>query len=225
MASQIYVNQSTTLVQVDTYKFNYPNNAIVYLSSINSPGALITIRDGYGLASTNRGIIVSTTNGLNFLDGPSCNAYTINQPFGFLTVTPRTTNIWAVVNTFAFPEQSAAANVNIINANLVTFSTSYTNNVFISTATTSTLYANYADINILNVNYASFSTITISNSFISSATTSTLYANYADINNLFTNSTFASSVNAFEVYASSMFVNGIPVFTVLRSGVGSAEPE
>ena len=122
MSEPIVVNQSTSVVQVDTSTVVYPNSAVVLLSSITAPGTIITIRDITGYASTNRGIAVSTTSGVHYLDGPGCNVYNINQPYGFLTVTPRTSNVWAVINTFAFPDQAAHPNVEGIDARRGNFS-------------------------------------------------------------------------------------------------------
>lgn len=101
-----YVNASTSLVLAQV-------SSIVYLSTLYSPGTLITIRDNNGAARLNSTITVSTTSGVSFLDGT--NRYTITQPYGFLTVTPRTSTIWSLVNTFAFPNQ-LIANVDSVTA-------------------------------------------------------------------------------------------------------------
>jgi len=144
MATPIMVNQSTTLVQIDTSVIaNAPY--IVLLSNVNSPGSLITIRDTYGAASLVNRILVSTTTGVRFLDGggPLCNLYTINQPYGFLTVTPKTSNIWGVTNTFAFPDSSQVANLNSINVSSINISSvGYIQNALISTASISTICTN-----------------------------------------------------------------------------------
>ena len=118
---------------------------IVLLSNVNSPGSLITIRDTYGAASLVNRILVSTTTGVRFLDGggPLCNLYTINQPYGFLTVTPKTSNIWGVTNTFAFPDSSQVANLNSINVSSINISSvGYIQNALISTASISTICTN-----------------------------------------------------------------------------------
>jgi hypothetical protein len=139
MAQPILVTQSTSIVQVDTSLVTVGSPAVVLLSSLNAPGALITIRDIAGFASTNRGIVISTTSGVHFLDGPSCNVYTINQPYGFLTITPKAPTIWAVTNTFAFPDGSTAANVNQFTANFATISSLSANQGQLSTVAISTL--------------------------------------------------------------------------------------
>ena len=144
MAQPIMVNQSTTLIQIDTSVFaNSPH--IVLLSNVNSPGSMITIRDTTGNAGQTNVVIVSTTTGVSYLDGggPLNNIYTINQPYGYLTVTPKTPNIWGVINTFAFPDASASANLNMINVSSINISTiGYIQHALISTASISTLCTN-----------------------------------------------------------------------------------
>jgi hypothetical protein len=185
MSEPIVVNQSTSVVQVDTSTVVYPNNAVVLLSSITARGTIITIRDITGYASTNRGISVSTTTGVHYLDGPGCNVYNINQPYGFLTVTPRTSNVWAVINTFAFPDEAAHPSVEGINARQGNFSnlsgnTGAFNNLtvfystFMNVATVSSVLAmsfstqnlavssNLSALNI-STSFAKFSSVTINN--------------------------------------------------------------
>ncbi len=104
------INASTSLVLVDTTN----TSSIVYLSTLQNPGALITIRDSTGTASLHSSIHVSTTSGVSFFDAYYNPAgYKITQPYGYLTLTPRTSNIWAVVNSFAFPENET---LNVNNA-------------------------------------------------------------------------------------------------------------
>ena len=135
------VNQSTTLVQFDTSDITISPH-IALLSSVNAPGSLITIRDLTGNASATNKIIVSTTQGQSFYNGNNLSSYTITQPYGFITVTPKTTQAWALLNTFAFPDLSAAANINAITAVSITTSTFQGINVTISTALISSLSVN-----------------------------------------------------------------------------------
>ena len=141
-----YITRSTTLLQIDSSIYN---NATVYLSSLNSPGALITIRDVAGAIhynstappASNNIITISTTQGITFLDGggPSNNIYRITQPYGFLTVIPKTSSIWGVLNTFAFPDATAAANIQNLTASSITVRNSYLDNSYISSANISTI--------------------------------------------------------------------------------------
>lgn len=141
MATPIIVNQSTTLVQIDTsVALGVGEQYIVRLSSVNTPGSLVTIRDIAGNAFVNN-IIISTTQDVKFLDGGGVNnnIYKIIQNYGFLTVTPKTDKVWGVLNTFGFPDSSAAANINTITTNSLTVNNSYQMNSIISTALISTL--------------------------------------------------------------------------------------
>ena len=182
MSDPIIVNQSTSVVHVDTSTVVYPRNAVVLLSTITTPGTIITIRDVTGYASTNRGISVSTMAGVQFLDGPGCNVYNINQPYGFLTVTPRTSNVWAVLNTFAFPDQAATPSVVGVYAQFGNFSN---------------LYGNTGTINNLTVNYSSFLNVSVvSSMLVKSISTQTLaVSERLSVVNLSTSSAFLSSVN------------------------------
>ena len=139
MPQQVWVNASTSVVQIDSSQITTGAPAIVYLSSIYAPGTLITIRDIAGYASATKSIVVSTTEGLHFLDGTQVSSYSITQPFGFITVNPKTSTIWSLMNTFAFPDQSAAALVNSITAVTGTTSTLYSYQALISTAAISSI--------------------------------------------------------------------------------------
>jgi len=119
-----YVTQSTSVLQFDL-NTGIPNpilNPIVYLSTLYSPGLLVTIRDITGYASITNTITISTTTGNWFLDGVnptnySINRFNITQPYGFITLTPRNSTIWAVINTFAFNDSNASASVSNLYVN------------------------------------------------------------------------------------------------------------
>ena len=140
---------------------------IVYLSTLNSPGSLITIRDFYGAASAalTSSIILSTTKDVRFQDGggPNSNIYTITQPYGFLTITPRTSTLWALLNTFAFPDSSTAANVLLITASTLTTNTLHATTQIVSTSIISTL-------SVANL-YVSHSTVAHTGLYLCSITT------------------------------------------------------
>jgi hypothetical protein len=120
----VYVTASTSLLQVTP-------PISVLLSSINSPGQLITIRDYLGQCSPTSKITISTTQGLQFLDGPGVK-YELTQPYSFLTVTPKSENIWAVQNSFAYQNQSVAI-ISNLTSKLFIGSTIY-NDTFLSSA-------------------------------------------------------------------------------------------
>lgn len=116
--SQVLINASTSLVQA------VPPD-VVFLSTLNYPGQIITVRDYSGLCSTGSVITISTTEGVHFLNGLSnSNIYAISQPYGFLTFTSKSSTIWAVVNSFAFQDQSVASIQNL-NSRIILNSTIY----------------------------------------------------------------------------------------------------
>jgi len=139
MATPIYVTATTTLVQVDTTLIpGVTTDHVVILPSINAPGALITIRDIAGFASHTNRIVITVAAGISFL-GTTQTSISITQPFGTITVTPRTTSVWAIINTFAFPEASQDANMLNITTQNLTAKQSYLDNAIISTALISTI--------------------------------------------------------------------------------------
>ena len=183
---EYYITRSTTLLQIDS---SISINPIVYLSSLNSPGALITIRDIAGAIrynstappASNNIITLSTTQGITFLDGggPSNNVYRITQPYGFLTVIPKTSSIWGLLNTFAFPDATAAANIQNLTASSITISNSYLRTAYISSA------------NISTITIAAIQTPQLTTS---SLIASTITSFYTTTNNLQTSSILASTI-------------------------------
>ncbi len=147
MATPVLVNASTSIVQVDSSQIVSGSPAIVWLSTLNAPGTVITVRDSYGDCSLTKQIVVSTTKDVHYLDGPLVSSYTINQPYGFLTVTPKTSTIWGVVNTYAFPDASRAAVMNTLNVNTLTTSSLTNNLAYISSLTVSSFTADSVNLN------------------------------------------------------------------------------
>lgn len=115
---QIQINASTSVVLVDTSVLTAGGVAVVLLSSIQTPGRVITVRDSTGYLSTPQTIIVSTTNGVAYSDGTSSIA--ITQPFGFISFESRDSYSWNIVNTFGFPLYQTIANVKSLQTSTIT---------------------------------------------------------------------------------------------------------
>jgi len=145
----IYVTDATSLLNIDTTdKGKSPR--IVFLSTMTKTGGLITVRDYAGALFqdvSDKGlsnvVIVSTTHGIHFLNGggPNSNIYVINQPFGFLTVSPTTSTKWAVLNSFAFPDSIQSATMNLLTVSSLIASKLTVDTMNISTATISSIVA------------------------------------------------------------------------------------
>ena len=188
------ITSNVNLLLVDTKVITKNNPYIAYVSSVNIPGRIATIRDATGFLSTPNSIVVSTLKNVLFADGTS--SFSITQPFGYITLSARDPNTWNIINTFAFPQPQGVTNVSsiyvndgiIANSLLVNtyISTNYlnapsisTNQIKTSTIFTSTLYANIVSTNILNA-------VTISTNQIKTSTifTSTLTLNTANNNGI-----------------------------------------
>ena len=130
------VTASTSVVLVPSSS-NYTRPYIVTFPNISTTGRIITVRDNDGFVSTGNTIILSTTAAASFngVSGP----LTINQPYGFITLTSQTNGAYSVLNTFAFPAGQAAANVSNLNAQVVTIQSTL-NMYDFGTASTNTIY-------------------------------------------------------------------------------------
>lgn len=90
---------STSVLLVDSAAS--PQSDIVLLSSFTQ-GFPLTVRDIGGNLTTKE-IIISTTTNSHFIQGPLISSFTINEAYGSLTFYPRLSNVWELLNTFAFP--------------------------------------------------------------------------------------------------------------------------
>ena len=115
----ITVNASTSVVLVAT-SVNAPTDHVVLFPQLSTIGRLITVRDNDGQASLTNPVIMSTVAGVTFTTG---NEIRINQPFGFVTVTTQTPTTYSILNTFAFPAEQSAANIQTLNAQTINVST------------------------------------------------------------------------------------------------------
>ena len=142
------VTASTSVVLVPTSS-NYTRPFIVTFPNISTFGRLITVRDNDGFASTGNTIVLSTTSATAFngVSGP----LTINQPYGFITLTSQANGTYSVLNTFAFPAGQAAANVSNLNAQVVNIQSTLTMYDF-GTGSTNTIYTSSSQF-IFNGNY------------------------------------------------------------------------
>jgi len=116
--SSYTVTASTSVVLVDTSVLGGGQHAIVLISSVNTVGRTVTIRDSLGTLSTPQSIIISTTNGVRFTDGKS--SIVVSQPYASLTVSSKDPRTWDVINTFAFPLDQTVANVRTLTASTIT---------------------------------------------------------------------------------------------------------
>lgn len=117
------VNSSTSVVLIDSSRITENSYALVYLSNVDYPGTVVTVRDYIGKASPTKQIILSTTQGLRFQDGSFSTL--INQPFGFTTFTSAPPFTWQILNSYAFANTSEAAYIRNFNTDVFYTSTVY----------------------------------------------------------------------------------------------------
>ena len=130
------VTPSTSVILVDTKTGLSPY--IVYFPYNTNVGNIITVRDNNGYASTGNTIILSTLNGVSFPDNK--NTITINQPYGFITLSSENNGYYSILNTFAFPTGSESAYAYTINTNSIGIKDKTTSNFEYLTTSTGILY-------------------------------------------------------------------------------------
>lgn len=222
--ADIIVNASTSLVNINSSNISPGFNQVVLLSSVNAPGAIVTVRDYAGYLSTNRKIIISTTTGIQFLQDSSLSSFELITPFSFFTVTPRDTSTWAVLNSFAFGNEPFA-NVSSLAATTI-FSSNIFNLETMSSATmnTSTIFVpgtvSSARIVTSTINA---STILAPSSFFSNMSTNLAQATQANMSSIIvTGQTSTATINT-----SSLTIQGTSIqnsFTLSSLAVSSIVP-
>ena len=118
------VNASTSVVLVDTSALTAAQSTyVVLLSSLQTPGRTVTIRDSVGYLSSPQSIVVSTTNNVRFLDGTTRTE--IKGPYGYLTVASYSPTAWSIVNSFGFPVAETYGSFQSLTTSTLTTSSLY----------------------------------------------------------------------------------------------------
>lgn len=105
MATPI-INESTSVVQVDSSGLQNGDVSLVYVSSTSIPGQLVTVIDATGFTSSPQAILLSTVGGGSFSDGASSTS--IRQRFGYITLHSDTNGAWSIVNSASFSNPTVA---------------------------------------------------------------------------------------------------------------------
>lgn len=152
------VNESTSVIRVDSSGLQNGQVNIVYISTTTIPGQLISVVDATGFTSSPQRILLSTVGGAEFTDGTFSTS--ITQRFGYLTLVSQDSSNWATVNRAAFSNPLAPASYKSLDAGTVN---TYTTQIS----------------GLLSTGTAAIGGITVSSDLIGSAAsyTSTLYVN------------------------------------------------
>lgn len=95
MTSQ-YVNESTSIIQLDAFNTPPGWSTIVFVSSSKVGGHMVTIRDQTGFISTPKRFLVSSTRDIFLSTGISTLEF--NQPFSYISLVSLTSTLWTYVN-------------------------------------------------------------------------------------------------------------------------------
>jgi hypothetical protein len=89
------INESTSILQLDTSGLQNSATLPVYVSSTTIPGQLVTVIDARGYLSSPQSIVLTSV-------GTTVSGF-IQQRFGYLTIVSQSSNQWATVNCNSFP--------------------------------------------------------------------------------------------------------------------------
>jgi hypothetical protein len=103
MASNIYITPSTSLVLIK----QTTTPTTIFLSTFRVPDFQVNVRDITG--SSTLQVTLSTIGGAKFLNNTT--SYPLNQPYGFVNMSLRTSTIWQILHTSGQTPTESAANV------------------------------------------------------------------------------------------------------------------
>lgn len=111
------VNESTSVIRVDSSGLQGGAAAIVYISTTTIPEQLVTVIDATGYTSSPQSILLSTTGGAMFSDGTWSTS--ITQRFGYITLVSQGLTQWEIVNSAAFSNPIVPALYKSVDADTV----------------------------------------------------------------------------------------------------------
>ena len=104
------VNESTSVVQIDSSGLQNGQVNIVYVSTTSIPEQLVSVVDATGYTSSPQAILLSTTGGAQFSDGT--HSTQIRQRFGYITLLSAESGInahkWHIINSASFSNPTVA---------------------------------------------------------------------------------------------------------------------
>lgn len=111
------INESTSIVQVDSSGLQNGENTIIYVSTTSIPGQLVTVVDATGFTSSPQSIVISTTGGATLSDGTSSTR--IRQRFGYITLVSQDTTNWTVVNSNSFSNPTISSRYGVLDTGTI----------------------------------------------------------------------------------------------------------
>lgn len=111
------VNESTSIVQIDSSGLQNGQVNLVYISTTSIPGQIVTVIDATGFTSSPQSILLSTTGGAQFSDASATTS--IRQRFGYITLHSESSSSWSIVNSAAFSNPTSANSYKALDAGTV----------------------------------------------------------------------------------------------------------
>lgn len=96
MATARYVNESTSVIQLDGFNTSPGWSTVIFVSSSKVVGHLVSIRDQTGFISSPRRFIVSSTKDISL--GGGISTLIFGQPFSYLSLIAETSTLWSIAN-------------------------------------------------------------------------------------------------------------------------------
>ena len=112
--SQI-INESTSVVQVDSSRLQNGDTNIVYVSTTTIPGQLVTVIDATGYLSSPQSLLLSTVGNSTFFADGSFSTI-LNQRFSYVTLVSQDEQTWATVNASHFPDPTDTPTYRVLDA-------------------------------------------------------------------------------------------------------------
>lgn len=161
---EYYINTYTSALLIDSSTILPGSTAIVYLSSIATPGYSVSVRDSTGYLSTNRFITLSTTNQIFFQEQQS--TFSINQPYGFATVKNNSPTSWQLTNLYSYPFSPSSFNTFLGSSNIEasTISCEYINTNTIASQSYYDASDSFVDVSGMTITIQRASVSTLNNS-------------------------------------------------------------
>ena len=100
------INESTSVVQIDSSGLQNGQTQVVYLSTTTIPGQMVTVTDATGFISSPQSILISTVATATVVGNARLR---IQQRYGYITLVARDATSWVPVNCNSFPTPSSIA--------------------------------------------------------------------------------------------------------------------
>ena len=128
MSGRTILNESTSVIHVDTRGLQGGNYSLIYVSTTTIPGQVVTVFDQTGNVSSPQAILLSTVGSARLaggaVAGTSATSTLIRQRFGYVTLASDADggSTWNVVGESPFPDPAADVSYKAVDSESITIS-------------------------------------------------------------------------------------------------------